>query len=112
MELDSLVFIAKAEVILTLDEVQALMDLAATHYDGACIAAGQHGGFIYGWYNLVTFSSANQRKVPVRVTWDQFDLVAKILEQPHTPMKLRKDWLDLFDRLRDAQRKLSNVAIS
>ena len=61
---------------LTKAEMDHLMLTASKHYDNKCKAAGEQGGFIYGWKN----SLWNKDDVEVEATIHQLDLVTKILE--------------------------------
>ena len=38
-------------VTMTGHEIARLMKLSKSHYDGKCKAAGNHGGFLYGFMN-------------------------------------------------------------
>lgn len=57
---------AKQVFYLRLNEdiVQMLMALSATHYDGDCKRASQHGGLLFGWQNHMEFARET-RETPV-----------------------------------------------
>jgi hypothetical protein len=101
MRIDGFVYRVEAEVEMDVTEATTLMNLALGHYDRRCQKAGEHGGFIYGWRNaLMSF------KTPVRVTWEQFDTVAKILENQSSPTELVSKWCEMFNALREEQKKV------
>jgi hypothetical protein len=105
----------QAEVELTFDEADALCELARSHYDGTCKAAGKEGGFIYGWRNQTDVSWRTEddedEPVVVRMSARQIDLCCKILEMavylkasyPHydTLKALQKSLPALFHKVND-----------
>jgi hypothetical protein len=66
----------QAEVLLTKEDVGRLTFYSGRHYDSKCRLASELGGFIYGWKNHAEYAE----EIPVSATFDQVDLVCKILE--------------------------------
>lgn len=60
-------------------EISLISDCARAHYDAACRAAAEPGGFVYGWARRADLSPPDAL-VEVSATWDQLDSVLKILE--------------------------------
>jgi hypothetical protein len=69
MKLEQIIYTPSVRVKFTKREIAVLMELSAMHYDGACVAAGRQGGFLYG------ISNGNDE-----LTWRQCDLLGKICE--------------------------------
>ena len=70
-------------------ELLFLQQLSERHYDGACRAAGAHGGFLYGFINQWKFGNpevngSSDRPLDeleeIRMTGRQVDMLAKICE--------------------------------
>jgi hypothetical protein len=51
MKIKSFTYEVRGEVAFTGQELMALQELSARHYDGVCKAAGKVGGFLYGFIN-------------------------------------------------------------
>lgn len=96
---------------LTAEDVALLRELAAVHYDGHCKASGAVGGFLYGWWNMVslvnltdTGTGVVEREPPplVRATFDQIDITLKIMEMagPYLRGNRREGELPRVDTLR------------
>ncbi len=66
-------------VELTKEELDICLDCSARHYDGRCKAAGQQGGFLYGFKNQLAFGE-DQTKVEVVISTHDLDTLVKILE--------------------------------
>lgn len=67
---------------LDLATCQLLRQLSAAHYDARCRAAGNRGGFLYGWENRLTPIEGGD-DTPARVTasFGDLDLTLKLCEQ-------------------------------
>lgn len=76
MNLVEISFTPKAHIIFTQDEIEHLCKCSAAHYDSACKAASQVGGFLYGMSNHFSFSPDS----PYALAWRELDTLAKILE--------------------------------
>ena len=116
----------RAEVEISLGEVELLRELAQAHYDHTCKdaaltldqlgtvvdsdRAAKQGGFLYGWRNQVS-----EPPVPVGMTISQVNLCCKILEMvsyfkpshPHykTGRALDQAMTALFHKLNDEIRR-------
>ena len=100
-----------AQVIFTRAEVDWLLDLSASHYDGKCEAAGKHGGFLYGINNAVSMQPDGSEEIPRLVSWDNVDTLCKILEQARTGEQaaLYQAMRKLLSAMSDESRKLNNL---
>lgn len=76
VELVKVIFIPKARMTFTEEEVSALFQASAAHYDAKCRQAGQLGGVLWGMRNMI-----EEGKVETDLEWGQVDLLAKISEQ-------------------------------
>jgi hypothetical protein len=90
----------KAEVTFTREDVDALMQNSARHYDGECRNAGKLGGFLYGISNRFVAVPTDQT-VTVELWAIQLDLLAKICERDG-PGRL---FCSLVDAFQEIQRK-------
>jgi len=85
---------------LTEAELDHLLLIASHHYDGKCKAAGEVGGFIYGWKNMllgrkerISATPEEIAEIEIDATIQQLDTITKILEI---------DWDDPNYRLKTA----------
>ena len=67
------------DMVVNEEEIAAIIDAGARHYDSTCRAAVNVGGFVYGWSNMVSDGPCT-----VTATFRQLDTVAKILESAHS----------------------------
>jgi hypothetical protein len=98
-----------ALVIFSRADVDGLMELSATHYDGKCKAAGKIGGFLYGIHNAVCVLPDASEEFPRCLTWDNVDTLCKILEQSRTSEQrdLYGAMRALLSEMSDEQRRLN-----
>jgi hypothetical protein len=70
------------ELIIPLSLAKLIRDIALTHYDHTCRAAGQLGGFVHGWVNICTpIQDGEPEGLPVLFpTFRELDIVLKIFE--------------------------------
>ena len=69
------------EATITREEVDKLLEYSSRHYDGVCKAAGQVGGFIYGWSNYFSLGEETPLdEYEFTISRRELDLVAKICE--------------------------------
>ena len=61
------------------ETARLMQRLSAMHYDGRCKAAGQPGGFVFGWVN---WTMGPEPETPVHATTHEMDTAMKILEMP------------------------------
>ena len=77
---------------IDLATVEALISLSIKHYDATCRAAGQVGGFLYGWRNRLRFAEEEKAAEPdaqvavPSATWRELDITLKIIEWMEAPM--------------------------
>lgn len=104
-------YAVSAQVIFTRAEVDALLELSASHYDGKCEAAGKHGGFLYGISNAVSVQPDGSEEIPRLVSWDNVDTLCKILEQSRTAeqAELYGAMRKLLSSMSDESRRLNNL---
>ena len=69
----------RAEIELTLAEVDTLIELGQRHYDYRCQGETKPGGFIWGW--RIQLAMASPEPTPICVRFQEVDLTCKILEQ-------------------------------
>ena len=77
---------------IKLELVNTLMLLSEHHYDQRCRDASRVGGVLYGWKNHVTFCDTDE----VTATWNELDLVAKIMENAYYAPEESKRAILLF----------------
>jgi len=53
--------------------VRALLKLSKSHYDSTCRAAGEVGGFLYGWMNLLEAQQPSKDPDPEPMTLAHID---------------------------------------
>jgi hypothetical protein len=94
VDLKGFTYRVEANLVLTKDEVDYLLELSGHHYDGYCRSVGQRGGFLYGWRNAIVEFGA--RLVTANIT--QADTICKILELD-TISPLNDAFRDLMERL-------------
>lgn len=86
MKLDRVTFTPVAVLFVTPEEIDALIQCAAEHYDAACRSAGEVGGFLYGMKmrstTVVTGDSFLMNAEVHSLAIDQVNLLLKILEAP------------------------------
>jgi len=81
MRKDSFSYDVNAEVVLTAAEVVNMMKCSAEHYDYACKAAGELGGFLYGLNNrFVEYVEPGATPAPAKLSVCEVDLLCKVLE--------------------------------
>ena len=69
-------YLVKVNVEMSNAEITQLAAVATLHYDHKCKAAGQEGGFLYGFCNKV----GDEESAEVSLTSRQINLTCKILE--------------------------------
>jgi hypothetical protein len=69
-------YVSEAQITFTKDDLDLLMKCSASHYDATCRAAGNIGGFLYGYTQQLNV----QADVEVFVSFRHLDLLAKITE--------------------------------
>jgi hypothetical protein len=85
-----------------------LQQVALRHYDGTCQAAGQPGGFIYGWINMLY----DKDEVECTATFKQLDLCTKILECESwvkSDIKLNEAFITLIQSASEISKKVNKV---
>jgi len=100
-----------ALVIFTRADVDSLMELSASHYDGKCKAAGKVGGFLYGIHNAVCVLPDASEEFPRRLSWDNVDTLCKILEQSRTDeqAELYLAMRAMLSEMSDEQRRMNDL---
>lgn len=100
-----------ALVIFSRADVDGLMELSASHYDGKCKGAGKLGGFLYGIHNAVCVLPDASEEFPRRLSWDNVDTLCKILEQARTPemAELYLEMRKLLSSMSDEQRRMNDL---
>lgn len=77
MHVNTLYATIEADVHFTRDEINKLMELSKSHYDGVCKDASfPHKGFLYGWQTEMGVNSGLDKTVK----WRTLDTLAKIAE--------------------------------
>lgn len=61
---------------LSEEVMQLLMRKSASHYDAMCRRASEHGGFLFGWNNMVRNDLDT-----VTATFSELDLTLKLFEE-------------------------------
>lgn len=64
---------------LSKEDLEVLTVLSKSHYDAVCQNVGLVGGFVYGWRNVLQFSSNPQPRLSAK--WRQLDTLMKVMEQ-------------------------------
>lgn len=87
MKIDYFFYQVKTEVVYTEADVDAAIRCSQRHYDAKCRAASAVGGFLYGMKNGVRQLPGEEPRETATYgfTWDQLDLLQKILEQAQGP---------------------------
>lgn len=83
MKVEGFHYQVEVRVEFTIEEIDRLIEVGRTHYDGVCLDAVNCGGFIYGWKNYIEISRAHHRDQPavVNANFRELDTAAKIMEQ-------------------------------
>lgn len=89
MKFAKIIFTAEADISFTREEVELLMRLSASHYDGVCRQAGQVGGFLYGMNNrfVVEVPEVVALGNTVELSFREIDTLCKILESAYVATK-------------------------
>lgn len=99
-----------AVLVLGRKDIDHLTRLANGHYDGQCRAAANRGGFIYGWNNQLEFTPGHEQ-IEVCVTWNQVDLICKILEQEglyqDREITVQLDWWNLLQAMTEEGKRVN-----
>ena len=72
------IFVPRAVLKFTKEEVDLMMKCSARHYDGHCKAVGRVGGFLYGIYNRYSWSDDPEPEITL--TFREIDTLAKVVE--------------------------------
>src|ERR1700722_16327572 len=87
MELKKIIYIPKARVEFTEEEVMALIEASEHHYDHKCKELSQPGGILYGIRNML-----KDGKAEVALRFSELDVLAKTAEvlsyMPHMKREL------------------------
>jgi hypothetical protein len=104
-----------ANIILTRAEIDHLIHVSSLHYDRTCQDAGKPGGFIYGWYNMISYKPLSSAyAIEVSATLKQLDLITKILELENLPphvtseIKLSQAFNDEAKRVQDESMEINS----
>lgn len=83
-----------AEILLSVDELNHLIEQASNHYDPKCRNTALIGGFLYGFRNRMVWAQQSEgaTSLEFEMSSDRLDLVCKILEQPGS----RRDLFESF----------------
>ena len=104
MTLEKWLYQVQAVLNVTKQELLTIRDCCLVHYDGVVHNASQHGGFVYGWLNLI----GDDTHAEIVCTFYQLDTCAKALEIDATP-DLRNKVMDLIRQMNAAYRKANHV---
>lgn len=107
----------EARVTITRDQLLNMLKCAKTHYDAACVAAGELGprGFLWGWrtqmldWKTLGDGDTLLPEVEVDVTTRQLDLLLKILESPSSTPGLHKSVGEVYDVLASESKRVNDL---
>lgn len=83
-------------LILTHEQVKAIIKTASTHYSMDCKMAARVGGFLYGWLNITApVEGGSASPIECTGTFREMDLLLKVLEFIDPSLSNQeRDWLD------------------
>lgn len=105
----------EARVTVTRDQLLNMLECAKSHYDRACVEAGEPRGFLWGWRNQMldwkTLGDGDKLldETNVDVTTRQLDLLLKILESPSSTPGLHASVGEVYDVLSSESKRVNDL---
>jgi len=108
--------------VFTRDELELIKACCEHHYDATVKSIAQHGGFLYGWFNMITFDEKDGKdETEFTCRFRELDIIGKALEQrcgyaeskeqSQTRWNLRAKIIETLQSINEETQRLNDEAV-